>query len=339
MRTRAVVLGVAAVAALLLAGCGGRQRVAGASPHAAGTGAPQQPPAHVDDCLDKLGRERHVLAACRSDDATFERMDGPGPLPWQAVNTGEISALEQALPDLAIETLLVLRWTDRAVVVTRARGTHRAALGELAPTGRALAWLSALELDLAADGRVRAARAYQDGLTLYGQLGLWAGAYRSTDDAARAPSGRARGDTPAAGPGAAGEPDVAMINACLEAWNRHDQVAARACYSADAVLHDLGAPADVRGGDLDGALAATFAAFPDGQWTGTPRAAGPWVVVAASFSGTRQGALPALGLHKTSTPVAVTSHELHLFQLAGGRITEHWIFRDALALARKLGVK
>ena len=78
----------------------------------------------------------------------------------------------------------MLRWTDRAVVVTRAHGTHRAALGELAPTGRALAWLSALELELGADGRVRAARAYQDGLTLYGQLGLWAGAYRSTDDAA-----------------------------------------------------------------------------------------------------------------------------------------------------------
>ncbi len=334
MRARAVVLGVAALAALLLAGCGGRQRAAGATAHAAGTGAPQQPPARVEDCLDKLGRERHVLAACRSDDATFERMDGPGPLPWQALKTGEVDALEQALPDLAVETLLTLRWPDRAVVVTRARGTHRAALGELAPTGRSLAWLSALELELGADGRVHAARAYQDGLTLYGQLGIWAGAYRSTDDAGNAPTGSARGD------GATAEsPDVAMISACLEAWNRHDQAATRACYSGDAVLHDLGAPADVRGGDLDSALTTLFTAFPDGQWTGTPRAAGPWVVVAASFTGTRQGALPALGLHKTSTPVAVTAHELHLFQIADGHITQHWIFRDALALARKLGVR
>ena len=334
MRAHAVVIviGVAGLAAGLQAGCGGRQPVAH-SAHPAGTGAPQQPPARVDDCLDKLGRERHVLAACRSDDATFERMDGPGPQPWQAVKTGEASALEQALPDLAVETLLMLRWPDRAVVVTRARGTHRAALGELAPTGRALAWLSALELELGPDGRVQAARAYQDGLTLYGQLGIWAGAYRSTDDASSAPTGSARGDA------AASSPDVATISACLEAWNRHDQAAARACYSADAVLHDLGAPADVRGGDLDSALTTMFAAFPDGQWTGTPRAAGPWVVVAAAFTGTRQGALPALGLHKTSTPVAVTSHELHLFQVAGGHITEHWIFRDALALARKLGVK
>jgi predicted ester cyclase len=190
-----------------------------------------------------------------------------------------------------------------------------------------------LSLDLAR--RVaKKVSAYMDYGTLMGQLGVSPAPHRPALGAGWPEKKVAvsKGD-------ATEKANVATWRKGLAGWNRHDAGKALADYAADAVLHDTGAPADASGKpEIGKAMAGYWKAFSDLKVSyASVWAAGDWVVATGTAGGTNTSAAPELGIaQKTGKKVKLNTLEFVRFD--GGKIKDHWIFYNGLAMAQQLGL-
>ena len=85
------------------------------------------------------------------------------------------------------------------------------------------------------------------------------------------------------------------------------------------------------------AIAGVMAAVPDSRWdVSDVLADGDRVAIRISWSGTYLGA--QFRGWKIPAPAKFVVEHMHIYRVAGGRLAEHWVVRDDLAMLRQLGV-
>jgi steroid delta-isomerase-like uncharacterized protein len=121
----------------------------------------------------------------------------------------------------------------------------------------------------------------------------------------------------------------------LEVFNKGNLTAADEAMAADYIEHALvppGLPPGLAGFKLF--VSAFRAAFPDFQYTvDDVIAEGDKVVVRLTARGTQQGEFAGLPASGNSA----TWSEIHIADMADGRIVEHWVVQDQLGMMQQLG--
>ena len=129
--------------------------------------------------------------------------------------------------------------------------------------------------------------------------------------------------------------NVAVFQATVDAFNKHDDKAFGATLDKKVQWIDVGSPKDF---DLKGAIADTKSFWkgfsdvkisPDQMW-----GAGDYVVTIGTIAGTNDGDLPMMKLKKTGK--SFTQPFMHVVKIEGGKITKSWIFYQTMGMASQL---
>jgi ketosteroid isomerase-like protein len=125
----------------------------------------------------------------------------------------------------------------------------------------------------------------------------------------------------------------------LELWNARDLKGLEALYTADATFADQTYKADIAGAKkIMAHLKKGQKAFSDAKLVADKMwAAGDWVVVEATFTGTNDGVWKEMGIAK-KTGKSVNLHEAHVIRFQDGKVKEHWLFANGMAMAGQLGL-
>ena len=242
-----------------------------------------------------------------------------------------------AVPDAAHTLPLLLVSGNDAVHVIFVTGTHSQAMqtpmGELPATGKKIGFGFAY-VGTAVDGiKFSAGRQYIDPGTVMGQLGISKAPHRA---AAEPP---AMADIVISAGNEAEAKNLAAFKAGQDAFFKKDWKTLGALYDKISVFSDAPLPADIKG---DKKILAHFkelhTAFPDvnGE-VGKTWAAGDYVVAELTFKGTNKGAWKSAGIKKP-TGKAIEIHALEIFKFKDGKVTNHWIFDNGMAMAMQLGL-
>jgi steroid delta-isomerase-like uncharacterized protein len=132
--------------------------------------------------------------------------------------------------------------------------------------------------------------------------------------------------------------NIAVVRAQYDAMAKKDLKAMQATMSDDVKVIDVSMPADMNRKAADQTIAEFMKAFPD-LTPGSPTmwAAGDFVIVEGTMSGTNTGPMPSMGLKATGKKINLRFMEV--YELAGGKIKTDWIFYNGAAFASQLGLK
>jgi hypothetical protein len=207
-----------------------------------------------------------------------------------------------SFPDLQHKLGSILVAGDQAVVTFVAQGSNRAAFRGRPPSYNSIGLLGAQHLRLAG-GKITGSTIYLHGQSLLGQIGMLPphASYRAVASAGQTRTVIASDDATEK----ANLTAVTAIEAALAAGTIADAVAA---FAPDGRFIYVPGAADAVGA---AALAKRLAIWRE-QVRGAPAAA-PWTLAA--------GEQVAIG----------TDDELHLYRLAGGKVTELWVYGAATA--------
>jgi steroid delta-isomerase-like uncharacterized protein len=351
--------------ALLLAAAGCQQQEPAASPPVAGseptpTGEAQPasapaaapvaalPPATPDEraklfqtCWGLFNaKDWSKFSNCYSENATAEQVD----MGFAAI-AGRNDVIEKnakpfagAFPDGVGELQLTLVNGNNIASVVLFRGTHSGPLvgptGTLPPTNKKVGFLVGQSVELTEDGRAALhERLYYDAGSMLGQLGVNPAPHRKLIEVSAA-------EKPIV---LATNSDVEKANLAaapkgIEAFNKHDLNAILAMWADDGVFSDSAAPADTVGkAAMKKSYTDLFKAFPDVKLEVSKSwAAGDYVVMEGTFSGTNTGDMPSWKLKKTGKKVS--QRYLEVAKIQNGKLKNSWIFDNGMAMAMQLGL-
>jgi predicted ester cyclase len=125
----------------------------------------------------------------------------------------------------------------------------------------------------------------------------------------------------------------------LNRLNAGDVTGAAALMAEDCVNHAAVPEAQGRAGFVR-IMGKIRGAFPDLSYsTDDVIVDGDRAVLRVTASGTQTGPLTFLHLSMPATGKPVRFEQIHIVRVADGKIVEHWLGQDSLALFRQLGVK
>jgi predicted ester cyclase len=125
----------------------------------------------------------------------------------------------------------------------------------------------------------------------------------------------------------------------LHRLNTGDIAGAAALMAEDCVNHAAVPEAQGRDGFVR-IMGKIRGAFPDLAYaTDDVIVDGDRAVLRVTASGTQTGPLTFLHLSMPPTGKPVRFEQIHIVRVADGKIVEHWLGQDSLALFRQLGVK
>jgi ketosteroid isomerase-like protein len=286
-----------------------------------------------DKCFeDWIKEDASHFARCYGPESSEEMVDAGQP---PSKGPDKAQEFAKSLWDgftLGGEPLVTLGNGDNDVVnVYAVWGTHDGKFGELEPTKKKMGIVVAEVQNLLPDGKHGTVKLYMDPATMQAQL--------TSPKKARKPVG-ASGKERAYAISTGSEVETANLQAVtkgFELWNARDLKGLQALYAKDAVLSDQPATKDIKGApNVINYFKKGQKAFTDGKLsTEKIWAAGDWVVAEGTFTGTNDGVWPELGITK-KTGKPVTLHSLHLFRLQEGKVKEHWMFSNGLAMITQL---
>lgn len=274
------------------------------------------------------------FGACTTERTTSELLDSGMPA---AVGSAAMVARAQGFwagfPDITAKPQIVLLNGGQFATIDLMTGTNTGSFMGMPPTGKKIGNYVAHfgQLDLAS-GEAKVINGLHDMGTMMGQM--------TGDKKARPVVEQGwpdAGKVVIAKDDATERANVDAFKAGGAAWNAHDATKLAAIYADDAVFHDPGM------GDVVGkkAIMTTMKGF----WTGFSDlktteenvwGAGDWVVVIGSTSGTNDGDLKMMGIKKTGKPVTLKVVELGRFE--NGKVKDHWVFYNTMAMAMQLGL-
>lgn len=273
------------------------------------------------------------FGGCVGERTTSEMLDAGMP-----VATGSAAMVERAkgfwtgFPDITAKPQLVLLSGGQFATIDLMTGTNTGSFMGMPATGKKIGNYAAHlgELDLP-NGEAKVINGLVDMGTLMGQV--------MGDKKARPVVEQGwpdAGKIVIAKDDATERANVDAFKAATAAFNAHDAKLIEA-YADDAVLHDVGM------GDLVGkkAIATTMKGF----WAGFSDlkttedrvwGAGDWVFMAGTTTGTNDGDLKMMGIKKTGKPITLRTVEFARYE--GGKVKDHWVFYNGMAMAMQLGL-
>ena len=126
-----------------------------------------------------------------------------------------------------------------------------------------------------------------------------------------------------------------VVRRFYESWNRGD-IDFAALVADDVVNHQPELEPERGRGAFADAISHVMAAVPDSHWTISDMLVdGDRVAVRTIWSGT-YGAPQFRGL-PIAAPGSFSAEHIHIYRVAHGRLAEHWVVRDDVAMLRQLG--
>jgi steroid delta-isomerase-like uncharacterized protein len=323
---------------MLLVGCSGRGPTpAAVVPTASATPEAPVPPDQVAifrAWMTAMNEARWSdVAAALGDDVTLVPASSGMKLEGKDNVVEFFKSFAVGFPDLRSAARVILSRPGHVVALARSTGTNSAAVGPFPATNRQISFLGLTHVELDAAGAITAVTAYADNLNFMGQMGQWDGAARETDTTDDAPPTTATEQrTPIEAA------NQALVGKLVAAFNRHDAPALLGMYAPDAVLDDqhLGGPI-ITAGQIAAHYSALFPSFPDiGMADVATWAAGDYVVIEYALRGTHAG--PYARLPGAASYRQIDLQVAALVKLRDGKIAEHGIFVDGMAMGFQLGV-
>jgi len=330
---------VAAAALVTVAACS--EPAPPPPPPAPPVATPEQRALWYQGCWDQFNNKQwDQFQNCYSENAVSEAVDAT-----PALATGRAAIVERdkgeaaAFPDRKGEVRFILVNGDHMASVALYTGTNTGEMPgpdgkPMKPTGKAIGVLFGHVIDTDATG-ARAVRdaGYFDQGTLMAQLGLNPAPARAPEK----PTGAAA-QVVIARNDATEKANLDVGRASIDAFNKHDLKAIEAATPDNYKLIEIAQPKDL---DKKGALASLkelFGGFPDATLTSqTMWAAGDYVVIEGTLTGTNTGDLKSMGLKKTGKKV--TLRYLDIVRFENGKGVEEWLFYNGAAFAGQLGLK
>ena len=126
-----------------------------------------------------------------------------------------------------------------------------------------------------------------------------------------------------------------VVRQFYESWNRGN-IDFPALVADDIVNHQPEVEPERGLGAFADAISGVMAAVPDSQWTISDMLVdGDRVAVRTIWSGT-YGAPQFRGL-PIAGPASFSAEHIHIYRVTHGKLAEHWVVRDDLAMLRQLG--
>ncbi|MGE3455258.1 MAG: ester cyclase [Kofleriaceae bacterium] len=286
------------------------------------------------ECMAYMtAKDEAKFGGCMTDMTSSEIFDsGMPPSMGSKAVVERVKMMWTAFPDFKVEPQLVLVSGGNFATIDLMAGTNSGAfMGKPAtnkPVGYFMTHIGQVDL---ANGEVKTVNALIDQSAPMMQM---MGDKKAPPIAARWPAAK----TVIAKDDATERENVKLWWAMNKEWNAHDVAKVTAMYADDAVLWD-GGNRKIAGTKAIGDMMKGFwTAFPDAK--GTPSqiwGAGDWVVVNATATGKNDGIAPAMGFAK-KTGKPFTMHVIELARLEGGKVKEHWLFYNGMAMAMQLGM-
>jgi predicted ester cyclase len=241
-----------------------------------------------------------------------------------------------AFPDTKGELQLVLQNGNHTVGIAVLSGTNTGPMkgpsGDMKPTNKKMSVLFGHVIEFNDQSAATKEWAYWDMANMLEQLGVLKMPGRKAAKAwAKAPEVViAKNDD-------AEKANVAVFQAAVDAFNKHDAKAFGDTLDKKVEWVDIGSPKDT---DMKGAVADAKSFWkgfsdvkisPDQMW-----GAGDYAVMIGTIGGTNDGDLPAMKVKKTGK--AFTSPFLHVVKISNGKISKSWIFYQTMGFAQQLGL-
>jgi predicted ester cyclase len=290
-----------------------------------------------DGCFaDFVAEKPDFFERCYTDSSTEEIVDAGEP-PAEGIEA--IGAATQPFWDaFALEGEIVLNVAsgDNVVTVATVRLTNDGEFNGAPPTGKTAGLVMAEVQSLDDKGRHGAVRSYVDFATFGAQLGA------APKGAKFRPATALTGNPPVTVIATGSETEAAnleTVRAGFEQFNKRDWKTLASLYTADAVISQQNTAADQKGSKaIDKMFKELGKAFPDAnEEVVTIWAAGDYVVAETVFTGTNKAAAPGMGIKK-ATKKPVTLRTAHVLQLEEGKVKQHMIFANGMAMASQLGL-
>jgi len=277
---------------------------------------------------------------CYTKDATSDFVDSGMP---QAAGWDQISARDKqttdAFPDVKGSLEVTLINGHNGATFALLTGTHTAPMktpmGDVPPTNKKIGLQIAHLAHFADDGKaVDKEWLYQDMGEMMGQLGLSKAPVRAATDKPWHDN-----EIVVAKDDDNEKKNLATINQTLDAFNKHDAKALGEALDDKIVWSEQGMPKDMTNkAEAVKSHEGLMKAFSDVKFSSdTAWAAGDYVVVQGTMTGTNDGAAPDMGIAKP-TKKAVNLKFAQLFKLKDGKIINSWGYWNSAAFAQQLGM-
>jgi predicted ester cyclase len=275
---------------------------------------------------------------CYADDATGEMVDSGMPTLNGANDVVEKGAKmgATAFPDMKGELQLTLVNGKNVVGVALITGTNSGPMmgpgGEMPATNKKIGYLFGHVVQFNEQNKVAKEWAFDEQLTPMGQLGLSPMPVRPVME-----QGAAEKQTVIAKDDDTERANVELYKKTVEAFNKHDGKALGALLDDKVVWSEVAMPKDMNKKEMTQGLTGMWKGFSDlkiepvNVW-----GAGDYVVSVAKMTGTNDGDVPMMKLKKSGKKVDVTFLEID--KIAGGKVTNAWLFYNNMAFATQLGL-
>jgi predicted ester cyclase len=292
-------------------------------------------------CWDQFNNKQwDQFQNCYSENAVSEAVDST-----PSSTNGRTAIIEHGkadavtFPDRRGEVRLVLVNGDHIASVALFTATNTGEMPgpdgkPMKPTGKSIGFLMGHVIDVDAAG-ARAVReaTYVDQGTMAAQLGLSPAPARVAEKSTGAVTKVviAKND-------ATEKANLDATRASIDAFNRHDLKAIEAGTPDNYRLIEIAQPKDLDKKGSLGTLKELFGGFSDVTLTPqTMWAAGDYVVVEGTLTGTNTGDLKSMGVKKTGKKVTMRYFDIVRFE--NGKGVEEWLFYNGAAFASQLGLK
>ena len=243
-----------------------------------------------------------------------------------------------AFPDIKGDVELTLINGKNGVTVALLTGTNsgtmKTPMGDMPATNKKIGMQVAHAAHFADDGKaVDKERFYADMGEMMGQLGVSKAPVRPAADK---PS--MANEIVIAKDDETEKKNLAMSQAGVDSFNKHDIKALEASLADDATWSEIGVPKDWNKKEAVKMHEELFKAFPDLKITlDTSWAAGDYVVWEGTFAGTNKGPAPDMGIAKaTNKPVSLKF--MQVMKIKDGKIKNSWGFWNSMKFAMDLGM-
>jgi len=243
---------------------------------------------------------------------------------------------KEAFPDLKGDLQIVLQNGNHSLSVALLTGTNtgtmKTPMGEMKPSKKKVGYLFAHTVDFNDQGMVTKEWAFWDMGTMMTQIGA------SKMPARKAMAkGAASPEVVVAKDDDKEKANVAVLQAAMDAFSKHDEKAFDALLAKDVVWYEAASPKDDNKKSVIANSKQFWKGFSDVKLTAqTTWGAGDYAVAIGTLDGTNDGDMPAMKLKKTGKSVSVPF--MHLVKVVDGKIQKSWIFFQGMAFASQLGM-
>jgi len=280
-------------------------------------------------------KDKAKFSQCYTEDTVQVQMDGgEEPLEGRAAVMEKLAApYWAAFPDGHGTPQLTLVSGNRIISVDLFQGTNTGELMGMPPSGKKVGYHMLHDFTGSGPGPMAKGDSYLDAATLMGQVGASPAPHRAAVEEVGEPIVVIAQDDDKE------RANLELAKKTNEAFNAHDTKALMGMYADDAVFRDMTMPADMNGSkEMLKGLQGFYKAFPDlkGEYT-EMIAAGDYVAMFSVMTGTNKGAMPGMGLKK-ATGKSISLHGAEVIRIADGKVAEHWMFANGMAMAIQLGL-